>query len=64
MKSKEIRDLTLEEMAAKVNELKAKHFTLRFQKSIGQLENDRMLGNVKRDIARIKTVMREVELKK
>ncbi len=63
MKSKEIRDLTLEEMAAKVNELKEKHFTLRFQKSIGQLENDRLLGAAKRDIARINTIMREVELK-
>lgn len=64
MKTKEIRELTIEEMAAKVNELKEKHFTLRFQKSIGQLENDRLLGNVKRDIARINTIMREVELKK
>lgn len=64
MKNKEIRELTIEEMAAKVNELKEKHFTLRFQKSIGQLENDRLLGTVKRDIARINTIMREVELKK
>lgn len=64
MKSKEIRELTFEEMAAKVNELKEKHFTLRFQKSIGQLENDRLLGTVKRDIARINTIMREIELKK
>ncbi len=64
MKAKEIRDFTLDEMASKVVELRQKHFTLRFQKGIGQLENNRMLRNVKRDIARISTIMREVELKK
>lgn len=63
MKAAEIRELTLEEMNAKLKELKAELFNLRFQHAINQLDNPMRLKVVKKDIARIKTVIREQELK-
>jgi large subunit ribosomal protein L29 len=63
MKASEIRDLNLEEMHRKVSDLKEELFNLRFQHEIGQLENPQKMKQTKRDIARIKTVIKESELK-
>ena len=63
MKASEIIELSLEEMHRKVTDLKEELFNLRFQHEIGQLENPQKMKQIKRDIARIKTVIRESELK-
>lgn len=63
MKASEIIELSLEEMHRKVTDLKEELFNLRFQHEIGQLENPLKMKQTKRDIARIKTVIRESELK-
>jgi len=63
MKTTEIREMNLEEMQRKVNDLKEELFNLRFQHEIGQLENPQRMKETKTDIARIKTIIREVELK-
>ena len=62
MKPSEIRDLNLEEMHQKVSDLKEELFNLRFQHEIGQLENPQKIKQTKRDIARLKTFIREVAL--
>ncbi len=62
MQIKEIRELTTEEMVAKEKEFKKELFNLRFQLATGQLENTAQLKQVRKSIARIKTVMREQEL--
>ena len=62
MKASEIRDLSAEELREKLGEVTEEQFNLRFQHGTGQLENTMRLGEVKRDIARIKTVLRELEL--
>lgn len=59
MKASEIRDLKPAELDEKLSGLKQEHFNLRFQHSVGQLENTASLKRVKLDIARVKTVMRE-----
>ena len=64
MKVNEIRELTYEEVGAKLNDLKAELFNLRFQHATSQLDNPMKLAEVKKSIARVKTVMRELELKK
>jgi large subunit ribosomal protein L29 len=58
----ELRELTGEELVARVREAKAELFNLRFQMATGQLDNNRRLRVVRNDIARIYTVMREREL--
>lgn len=63
MKAAEIRDLTNRELDEKLGELKAELFNLRFQLAVNQLENPMRIKAVKKDIARIKTVLRERELK-
>jgi large subunit ribosomal protein L29 len=63
MKVSEINDMTLEEMQRKIGDLKEELFNLRFQHEIGQLENPQRMKQTKRDIARINTIMREVEVK-
>ena len=55
----EIRELSLEELEVKVNELKQELFNLKFQKTLGQLQNTTKITEVKRTIARIKTVVTE-----
>ncbi|UCF94263.1 MAG: 50S ribosomal protein L29 [Desulfobacterales bacterium] len=60
MKASEIRELNLEEMERKANDFKQELFNLRFQHEIGQLENPRKMKQIQRDIARLKTIMREV----
>ena len=62
MKINEIKDLTNEELDIKVTELKAELFNLRFQHATNQLDNPRVITDVKRTIARIKTILREREL--
>ena len=56
------RDLGDEELISRLGEAKEELFNLRFQVATGQLDNNRRLQHVRRDIARIYTVMREREL--
>lgn len=63
MKAREIRDLTTEELRQKVNELKQELFNLRFQLATNQMDNPMRLKEVRRSIARAKTILRERELK-
>ena len=63
MKVNEIRNLSTAERNEKVAGLKEELFNLRFQLATGQLENPMRIHEVKKDIARIKTVQREDELK-
>ena len=62
MKAGEIRDLNLEEMHQKVSDLTEELFKLRFQHEIGQLDNPQVMKETKRDIARLKSIIREVAL--
>lgn len=64
MKASEIRQLTAEELNTKLNDLKAELFNLRFQLAINQLENPMRISAVKKDIARVKTIIRANELSK
>jgi large subunit ribosomal protein L29 len=62
MKAGEIRKLSAKELDAKLLELKDELFKLRFQQAINQLDNPMRINAVKKDIARVKTVMRDIEL--
>ena len=62
MKASEIRKMSEAEMDAKLLELKYELFKLRFQQAINQLDNPTRISAVKKDIARILTVQRDVEL--
>lgn len=62
MKANEIRDMSLDEQQGKLIDLKQTLFNLRFQLEIGQLENPRKIEETKRDIARVKTIIRESDL--
>ncbi len=62
MKASELRDLTNGELQAKLDELYEELMNLRFNLSIGQQKNTNRLKDVKRDIARVKTVLRERQL--
>ena len=62
MKASEIRELTADELNTKLSDLKAELFNLRFQLAINQLDNPMRIKAVKKDIARVKTVLRENEL--
>jgi len=64
MKVSEIRDLTTEELTDKVGSLKRELFNLRFQLATGQLDNTMRIKEVRKSIARAKTVLRERELGK
>jgi len=59
MKATEIRELSDEELNNKESELKDQLFKLKFQHALGQLENAEKIKNVKKDIARIKTILTE-----
>ncbi|WP_035292525.1 MULTISPECIES: 50S ribosomal protein L29 [Clostridiaceae] len=66
MKAKELQELrqsTPQELNAKIGDLKAELFNLRFQLATGQLENPMRIRQVKKSIAQIKTILREEELK-
>ena len=59
MKPTEVRDIESDELHSRIAELKEELFNLRFQLATGQLDNHRRLQQVKRDIARIRTVLRQ-----
>jgi large subunit ribosomal protein L29 len=58
----ELRDLSLDEMETRLEETKEELFNLRFQNATGQLDNYRRLGILRKEIARIHTLMRERQL--
>ena len=62
MKASEIRKMSASELDTKLHELKDELFKLRFQQAINQLDNPMRINAVKKDIARIKTVQRDIEL--
>ena len=62
MKASEIKDLSMEEMLRKLDDLKEGLFNLRFQHETGQLENPQKMKQAKRDIARVKTFIKQSEL--
>ena len=62
MKASEIRKMSAAELDAKLLELKDELFKLRFQQAINQLDNPMRISAVKKDIARIKTIQRDIEL--
>jgi large subunit ribosomal protein L29 len=64
MKPKDIREFTDAEILAKLKDLKGELFNLRFSLSTGQLTNPLQLSNCKKDIARVKTIIREREIQK
>ncbi len=61
MKAKELRNLTNEELEQQLDELKEELFNLRFQKATVQLDNPARISEVKKDIARVKTILNERE---
>lgn len=61
MKAKEIREMTVIELNGQLETLKGELFNLRFQQATGQLENTSRIKVVKRDIARVKTVLHQAE---
>ncbi len=62
MKVSDIRELSEAELATKLRDLKADLFNLRFQHAINQLENPMRLNLVKKDIARVKTVLKQMQV--
>ncbi|EPZ45922.1 MULTISPECIES: 50S ribosomal protein L29 [Alicyclobacillus] len=62
MKATELRGLSSEELESRIDQLKDELFNLRFQLATGQLENPMRIRQVRKDIARAKTVLRQREL--
>jgi large subunit ribosomal protein L29 len=62
IKSKDISDLPVDDLLQRLNETKEELFNLRFQNATGQLDNYSRLGELKRDVARLRTVLREREI--
>jgi len=62
MKAQDIRDLTDEELQERLAELKEEQFRLRFRSATMELENPKLINQVRRDIARMNTILREREL--
>ena len=62
MQAKELKSLTSEELMSKLNDFKSELFSLRFQLATGQLENTARIKMVKKDIARVKTILAERKL--
>jgi large subunit ribosomal protein L29 len=61
MKAAEVRELTVDDLRARVKDLEDQTFRLRIQKSMGQLEAPAKVREIRRDLARIKTILREKE---
>lgn len=59
MKASEVHDMTPDQLTEKLGDLKKEQFNLRFQRATGQLENTARVRQVRRDIARVQTVMRQ-----
>jgi large subunit ribosomal protein L29 len=64
MKSREIWEMTPEEIRAKLDDAHAELFNLRFQFSTGQLQNNARLGQMRREVARLNTILRAKELQR
>lgn len=64
MKKNPILSLSIDEFSKKLIELKEEYFNLRFQHGVGQLENNSSLKKIRRNIARLNTIMRSHELSK
>lgn len=64
MKAEKLKEMTEQELNSEIMKLKNELFNLRFQHATGQLENPINVRNVKKEIARAKTILREKELKK
>lgn len=62
MKTGDLREMTVEELETKLTDIKKELFSLRLKKSAGQLENPMKIRSLKRDVARINTLIREKEL--
>lgn len=62
MKAEDIRDMDDAELEARLRELKEEHFKLRFTSSMMEVENNALIGQVRRDIARFNTIQRERQL--
>jgi large subunit ribosomal protein L29 len=62
LETSELRELPIEELTVKLEETKEELFNLRFQNATGQLDNYKRLADLRRDVARIKTILREHEL--
>ena len=62
MKASEFREMTQDELVQKLSDLKTEFFNLRFQLATGQLNNPMMIKQVKRDIARVKTILTQMNL--
>ena len=62
MKIQDLRDLSTQELEDKIKDLKEELFNLRFQNATNQLDNPLRIASVKKDIARVKTVLKEKEL--
>ena len=63
MKVTEIRELTVDDLRARVKDMDDQIFRLRIQKSMGQIEAPARVRDIRRDLARIKTILREKETK-
>ncbi len=61
MKAKDLRDMSLQELTTKLGDLKGELFNLRFQQATGQIENTARIRLVKKDIARVKTILHETQ---
>jgi large subunit ribosomal protein L29 len=61
MKSRELRELSVDELLVKEKEFREMEFNLRFKHATGQLEKTSRLGQIRRDVARVKTIIREKE---
>jgi large subunit ribosomal protein L29 len=64
MKASELRQMSADEMLRKADDLKQELFNLRFQQTINQMEKPHKMKQTRRDIARIKTIIRETDSKK
>ncbi len=62
MKASDIRDLPVEEIQQRLSDTKEELFNLRFQNATGQLDNYKRLTQLRKDVARLKTILREQEL--
>jgi large subunit ribosomal protein L29 len=62
VKANDVRELSVEELSQRLIETKEELFNLRFQNATGQLDNYKRLGDLRKDVARLKTILREKEL--
>ena len=59
MKASDVRAMTVDQLTDELGKLKKEQFNLRFQRATGQLENTARVRQIRRDVARIETIMRE-----